>query len=261
MKPLWPPSLEDITYFVSYLSLKGLASSTAKTYLAGVGYECKITGYEDVTNHFLIRKMLEGLSRSKSAKDTRAPITLDLLKKIIYTLPTICYSVYETHLFKAAFTLAFFGLMRVSELVIDDKRENTSPVNLVDVKMNILKNQIELTIPKSKTDQQGLGSRIIIMATCDDTCPFSCMNEYLKQRSKVNGPLFCHFSGRPLTRFQFSSVLLKALKCLHIDTMFYKTHSFRIGGATYYHNTGVGEEELKTKGRWKSKVYTKYIRN
>ena len=61
--------------------------------------------------------MLTGMSRSKSkSKDSRLPITYNILKEITSVLPTICSSDYEICLFTAAFVLAFFAFLRVDEI-------------------------------------------------------------------------------------------------------------------------------------------------
>ena len=54
----------------------------------------------------------------------------------------------------------------------------------------------------------------------------------LQARPDVPGFLFCHYSGKPLSRYQFSSVLSKTLNLLGIDSKLYQSHIFRIGSAT-----------------------------
>lgn len=49
---------------------------------------------------------------------------------------------------------------------------------------------------------------------------------------QVQGPFFCHINAKPLTKYQFTSLLHKAVKFIGLDTSIFKSHSFRIGGAT-----------------------------
>lgn len=106
--------------FIAMLSLEGLSYSTAKLYIAGIGYYCKIKGNNDVTKHFIVSKILEGLKRSSnspgSSSDSRLPVTVSLLTKVVAILPAICTNLFESKLFKAAYCLAFFGVFRVGEL-------------------------------------------------------------------------------------------------------------------------------------------------
>ena len=77
--------------FIAWLSLKGCASSTIATYVAGVGFYHKFHGYPDPTKDFLVSKLLEGCRRYRQIADTRAPITLPILITILRALRS-CYS-------------------------------------------------------------------------------------------------------------------------------------------------------------------------
>ena len=109
----WAPSTDNITHFIAYLSLQGLSFRTAPLYTSAIGYKCKVSGYPDVTQHIVVRKVLEGLTRLKSKADTRLPITTFIFNKLVSVLPGICYNKYEDKMFKAAFTLSFWGLLRI----------------------------------------------------------------------------------------------------------------------------------------------------
>ena len=83
----WPPPLDQVVQFVAYMSVKGLAWSTARTYLMGIAFICKVSGGLDVTQHFLVKKLIEGFRRSTHEKDTRLPISITLLKQLLAILP------------------------------------------------------------------------------------------------------------------------------------------------------------------------------
>lgn len=51
--------------------------------------------------------MLEGVKQTKSSKDSRLPIMLELLTKIIDKLSSICFYSYEALLFATSFILHF----------------------------------------------------------------------------------------------------------------------------------------------------------
>jgi hypothetical protein len=73
--------------------------------------------FEDNTDAFIVRKLLDGIKRcSLNKSDSRLPITRELLGKIVSVLPTICKSSFESCLFKTAFSLCYHGMLRVSEL-------------------------------------------------------------------------------------------------------------------------------------------------
>jgi hypothetical protein len=69
---------------------------------------------------------------------------------------------------------------------------------------------------------------------------------YLKGRPSVQGPLFCHLDGKSLTRYQFVSILKKALNWACISDKGFSSHSFRIGAATSLAMEGVPVPQIHT---------------
>lgn len=256
----WPPPSNHLTQFVAHLSLKGLRESTVKLYLAGIGYSCKLKGFQDTTQSFVVRKMVEGLRRLVRSADTRVPVTSSILQRIISVLPTVCKSSYEAGLFAAAYVTAFFGFFRVGELTTSHNGGSVNCLSVSDVTINSKEKTVMIRISRSKTDQEGRGSVIILRSTGTDLCPFQSMLRFLNIRPKVSGPLFCHFGGAPLTRYQFSAILQKAVNIVGLEGKGYKSHSFRIGAATSASVNGLSDEEIKILGRWRSGIVSSYIR-
>ena len=119
MNPIWPVPIEILAQFIAYLSYKGLAASTISTYISGLSHVYKMNGLHDSTKFFLISKMLEGMKRKNPQQsDIRAPISIGLLKRLIKSLQDVCSSHYEAHMLSAALSLAYFGMLRVSEIVL-----------------------------------------------------------------------------------------------------------------------------------------------
>ena len=260
MELLWPPSLEQLFEFIAHLSLKGCSPATARAYLAGIGFNCKLIQVCDVTQNFVIKKMITGMERLDKRVDFRLPIDPHLLRKIIEILPSICRSTYESNLFSAAYSLAYFGFLRVGEIVAESNNRATHALSLSDVNLSSQNTVIEMRIPHSKTDQLGKGTLISMPAVNSIICPVRNIRLFLNIRSKQPGQLFIHFSGAPMTRYQFSSVLKKSLLALGVDSTKYKSHSFRIGAATSASNKGISENGVKELGRWESQSYKSYIR-
>ena len=171
----------------------------------------------------------------------------------------ICTSHCEADLIKAAFLLAFSGFFRVGELTVGPKGDQIHTVKIKNVKL--FSNHFEIFLVSSKTDQIGTGTTISLSAKAEkDNCPLAILIKYLKGRPAGNGPLFCHFDSKPLTRYQFSSVLKHNLAVLSISGAQFTSHSFRIGMAATCAMEGVPEDQIKTLGRWKSGAYFRYIR-
>lgn len=260
----WPVPLDELINFVAYLSYSGFSPSTVSTYISGISHEHKKRGLVDKTSNFLIVKILEGLRRKRTkSRDLRSPVTLHILRKIVQALKNVCSSNYEACLFSSAFTLAFFALLRIGEISADSTSNTGSHVIQYEDVCFSTSNEIYLKITSSKADQRGNGITLIISeqkGSYSDLCPVKLLKQFLLKRNPIkNSPLFVHFDGTNLTRYQFNSVLMKTLKFCNI-TEHVRSHSFRIGGASELARRGVPDNEIKLWGRWNSNAYSSYIR-
>ena len=127
----------------------------------GIAFKCKVSGGLDVTQHFLVKKLIEGFRRSTHEKDTRLPISITLLKQLLAILPAICRDNYEAKMFSAAFTLAFFGFLRVGEITVGSLKKIGHPLFRRDIELIADDKSVRVTIRHSKTDQVGKGTTII----------------------------------------------------------------------------------------------------
>ena len=134
------------------MSLKDLSANTAKSYISAVGFKCKISGCSDVTQNFIVHKVLEGMKRLKNRADTRLPITPAILQRIVSILPGICFNMYENKLFKAAFTLAYWGLFMVGEITLSNKKNINNMLSNNDVHIVEGSDKLTRTLRFSKTD-------------------------------------------------------------------------------------------------------------
>ncbi|CAG2196532.1 unnamed protein product [Mytilus edulis] len=230
---VWPIPLDDLTSFIVYMFRKKLSHSTVSGYISGLSYFNKINNLEDNTQKFVVRKLIEGIKRlgGPNQKDTRLPITRDILEKLLRSLAVICKNGYETKLFMASFSLAFHGFMRVGEITVDCKNKQMHTVKFENIKL--CDARLEVLLTSSKTDQFGSGTTIVISKQKNkNVCPVQIMANFIKVRPPYLGPLFCHFDGSPLTRYQFSALLKRSLSVIGIENNGFKSHSFRIGMAT-----------------------------
>ena len=267
IEKIWPAPVDHIAQFVAYLSFKGLAASTVSTYVSGLSHSHKILNFPDNTKSFIIVKMLEGLRRKKPHRpDTRAPVSPGLLKRLISSLQFVCSSHYEAVMFSSAFSLAFYAMLRVSELAVQNGSvENGHALSFDDVTIHNKNRQTELhvKIRSSKTDQRQNSVTLVICKQPDrGICPIYLLQCYLQIRSsgsQGSNKLYTHFNGSALTKYQFSSVLMKSLRFCNIPSHI-RSHSFRIGRATDLAKNGVDDEIIKQGGRWTSSSFRRYIR-
>lgn len=263
MGSFWPVPQNHIISYISFLSIEGWAPSTVNTHISALAFVHRINGWEDVTKSFLITKLKEGCNRLNPRADSRLPISPTLLEKLVKKLPSTCSSIYEVQLFKAAYLLAVFAFLRVSEFTSYKKHGDNSRVLAIDdLRVHGQKSKdLLVRIRFSKTDQKGAVSEIKVESSSHPClCPVKAMEGFLAIRPPFAGPLFVHFSGEPMTSFQFSHMLKKGITLLGLTPSSFSSHSFRIGAATSAALGGFTEGAIKEMGRWKSSAFQVYIR-
>lgn len=83
-----------------------------------------------------------------------------MLSKILSVLPNLTKSLYESNLFGAAFSLAFFGMFRVGEITLTRHSSVEKILQLSDTYID--SDSIYLFLRYSKADQFGNGTTITI---------------------------------------------------------------------------------------------------
>ncbi len=262
---LWPAPQQHVVAFIAALSLEKKAPATIKSYIAGIAFQHNINGWDDPSKHFIVQKLLLGSKKSAGKPDARAPITLPLLLDLIRVLDLVCSSSYESCLFKAAFLMAFFAFLRVGEFTTKSKKDRGEKVlSIGDVSFPKSDcSVVQLCLRFSKTDQLGRSSTVVLHQHAGSPlCPVAALRVFLAARPHGvrRNPLFIHFDGSPLTRFQFDSMLKKSLSCSGYVVDRFKSHSFRIGAATTAAMCGLGSAEIQRMGRWQSGAFKLYIR-
>ncbi len=256
---VWPALSQHVADYIAHLSLLDYAASTINVKVSAIAFFHKINGWDDPTDNFLVKKLREGCRRENKVEDTRCPITLPILMRLVHVLHGVCYNDYEAVMFKNAFLLAYFGFLRVGEF---SKTPNVALSRLLavsDIQMG--QGKMEVKIRFSKADQGGRGEIITIgKHESKEVCPVGAMQQYLTMRPQGEGPLFIHLQGEPLTAAQFSSVLKKGIQTIGLDPENFSSHSFRIGAATAAAANGTPLHDIKNMGRWRSQSVLSYIR-
>lgn len=252
------PNLEVLLLYVSFLMSNNSSASHISKQLAGIGFFHKFHNVTPITNHFLIRQAIKGYRKNFPILDRRRPISFDILERLVAILPSICSSPFETKLFSAAFVLAFFAALRISEFVAPSK-STVSTLKLSDV--FFAHDSLKNFISKSKMDQLGRGAWISLFPLSGSlVCPFKVMSDYFSIRPFHLGSFFIHQDRSVLTVYQFNAVLRRCLRALHLDGLNFTSHSFRIGAATEAARLGLDGDTIRRLGRWDSERFKVYIR-
>ena len=207
-------------YFI--LLCNKLFSLQIATYVSGISCYHKIHNLEDPTAVFIVKKLLEGFRRTRQRRDVRAPITEAILQKVCPVLPDICFSTYESCLFKAAYLVAYFGLLRVSEIVFTNQINANRPLLYSDVQVTDGSQAVLISIRVSKTNQFGAPKILRIPWSGNPSlCCVTAVQNYLRLWPCHSQYFFSHMNGSPLTCSQFTGVLTKAIWCLGLPTQVY----------------------------------------
>lgn len=239
------------------------APSTVSTYVSALGYCHKLSGFPDPTKAFFIVQMLKGYGKLGSRLDSRLPITLPILNRILESSAVICHTPYDRCLFQAMCSLAFFACMRVGEFTRTTTQERGSLIQLhqltqlVDANHRVISLKFTFLDFKHNYNQRPFS---VVIYRRNTFCPVQIILDYLSLRGSGPGPLFCLVDGSPVSRAIFIDKLSMAIRYCGLDPSRYKGHSFRIGAASYAADAGMSDSQIRALGRWKSDAFHKYIR-
>lgn len=91
-------------------------------------------------------------------------------------------------------------------------------------------------------------------------CPVRAMVRYLEVRGNSQGPLFTFDGLSPIHQSFYISQLKNVISFVGLDCKNYKSHSFRIGAASYAFLCKISEDQIRLMGRWNSSAVKRYFR-
>lgn len=250
--PYKPPA---VAAWIAHLHRLGTAPSTVARHLAGLNFIGQALGYPSARS-FLTDHVLLGLQKVSPRTDDRRPITLSLLRDLVESAQThSLLNPYWQVLLPAAFTLAFFGFLRISELTgahaLSLDQVCITPTGSVLLSFRRFKHHsvggtVNVEVPGRPMDPQ--------------LCPVHHLGKYLVHRGGSPGQLFLDDLANPMSSRQFSSLLNLVLDRTSGKSTRITPHSFRIGGTTHAAAMGLSPLQIRERGRWNSDAYLRYIR-
>ena len=232
--PALPADKETVVYFAVAMS-RSLSPATIKVYLSTISTRHQQNGYKSPTSHNpILRWILKG-SRKRYAhmhnnRPIRQPITVRVLKHVLKKLraPTCHLCDHDKKMLAATFTLAFFGLLRVSEFTVPSKQSFDPRRHASIASIRWRRKHFTFTINSSKTDQFHYGQAVYITKSDSSICPVAAMRQYVRScGSNRNAPLFTFKTGEPLTRHSCLLHLRNLLAAAGYQPHTFNTHIFR----------------------------------
>ena len=263
-----PDSWEERTslYCTFLTQCSTIQSSTLKSYISAIKF--KVNSLEDyVWNDELVS--LHSLTRACKIKNdvqkVRLPIRVKFLEEILFETERYFTSRnlnYEKCMFKTAFAMAYYGMMRIGELTLSEHA-----VKAKDVHISKNKKKLLAVLYSSKTHGRNSKPQQIEIEPDHPPrifCPVEEANQFSNIRPgylEENEQFLVYPDRQPLTSNEVRSLLRKLIGNLKLDATLYDTHSFRIGRATDLFKWGVSVEKIKKRGRWESNAVYQYLRN
>ena len=213
---------------------------TIKVYLAGIRLEHQERDLEDPTKDELLHLLCTGIKRSQGTRShTCFPNTINVLKILKSQLcrdPS--FPLLEKRLLRIAFTLAFYGFLRASEL---------ANAALIWQCIHLESDRYTVFIEQSKTDHFRCGHTITIYATGTSTCSVRALRLYMEASvpSQASSPVFKGGRFSPLDRQHLTIAIHNLLQNTHYNYQHYASYSFRSGAATTATAAGIPDWLIK----------------
>ena len=248
-----PARPELVAVYLTEMAHSGLRASTISRRLTAIAEAHRAAGEPNPAESALVRSAHAGIRRHIGiAVDGKKPLTVKLLASLLPPPDTKAH-----RRDRALLLVGFAAALRRSELVgLDWSRVDHVVEGLV------------LTLPRSKTDQQGVGRKVAIPIASDPRrCPVRALQQWSDDYFEENGPIFVgvHRSGRLLGRLSdhaVGKIVKRYVSKAGYDATDFSGHSMRAGFATAAAAGGASERAIMRQTGHKSVVTVrKYIRD
>ena len=223
--------------------------------LAAIGEAHKRAGHASPRNAAEVRAVRRGIRRTVGTAQTRkAPLLVGALRSAVEALPATLAGLRD----RALLLVGFAGAFRRSELVgldVGDVRETTDG--------------LEVTLRRSKTDQEGAGRVVgLPFGSALATCPVRSLRAWLEAARIVEGAIFVgttrhnRTTGLRLDGRDVARAVKRAALAAGLDARAFAGHSLRAGLATTAAKAGKSERAIMAQtGHRSVAMVRRYIRN
>ena len=246
LSPL-PSTGEIVALYIAALADRGRKTSGIELALVAISQAHKARGFESPRKHAAVERVRKGIRRKLgTAQKGRAPLLLTDLRRLCASLPVDAQGDRD----RALLLIGWAAMMRRSELAGLDL------ANVCEVPEGI-----EVTIRRSKTDQEGVGRTVgVPYGSSPSTCPVRALRAWLARRGTEAGPLFTSARGRRLDGRDVARIVKRRAAAAGVDARELAGHSLRRGGATAAARAGKTETTImRQTGHRSVTMVRKYI--
>ena len=248
------PTPDTLFFYVVYMS-HHISPRSVQTYLSGIVSQLEpfFPNIRTTCSSRLVQRTLKGCLKLKSSPVSRKhALTLDNLYIIL-----ACYQLSTLHndlLFLSMCLMAFFGLMRLSELTFptDEALHDWRKVTCRS-SVSVTPDHYGFFLPAHKADRFFKGNHVLIWGECFG---FPTRHVFLHYLSSCDhlfasaSPLWLMASGA----IPSHSFFLGCLQALIPDSSI-GGQSLRAGGATALAESGAAPHIIQAAGRWASETF------
>lgn len=218
-----PAAPSTVTLYMTHLAEKGRKPATMDKILAAIVFVHQSQGHP-VPKDFYVRQALKGIRRVVGTAQRQVkPITSDLLKRMIDTLPEDLCGLRT----KALLLLGFAGAFRRSEIVSLDVSDLTFEARGLVCRLR-----------RSKVDQEGRGAQVAISRGSEGMDPIESVRTWLATARIRDGAVFRSFdlhgslTERRLDPQSVAWLIHRIMYRLGEEPRDFSGHSLRAGFAT-----------------------------
>ena len=237
-----PKYWEDrVALYCAHLHERNIQSSTMSSYISAIKAILKYDNYKWNDSRVIFSALVQSCKLSNDEIKPRLPIHIGLLEMLLFEVgQAFNLQLYLESMYKALFSLAYYGLLCIGELAT-----GSHTILAKNVHIGSNKDKILLVLYSSKTHSKASNPQKVKIAakSCDimkhsrprNFCPFKITCNYLKFRGPyiTDQEQFFVFSDRtPITPENVRSMLWRLIADLGLKPWLYDCHSFRIGRVT-----------------------------
>lgn len=242
--PAFPVTAQSIiTYLTFRKTMEHCSLNTIKGDLSAIRRYLHINQLPDVTQSTLVREFMTGMRHVMPADPPfrKLPILPEHLNAFAQRIKSEDDD--DAIMYMTMMAVSFQGFLRISELL-----------GLGNKDVQVHEDALQLTIRRSKTDQNGEGQSCFIKRTEKRYDSTRWLELYsLSHDMTADEPLF------PVRPQEFRTIIKEWLTAIGVPNVTkYSAHSLRRGGAAAAARAGLEDSWIQRHGRWRSWCFVKY---
>ena len=100
------------------------------TYISALGYSHKLLGFPDPSKVFYVSQIFKGYKKVGFRLDSRLPITLPILDRLVSVAPSLQGSTYQMSQFRAMCSFGFYAFLRLGKMTTTGSSNANPPLQL-----------------------------------------------------------------------------------------------------------------------------------